>query len=979
MNNSSPYINSHIASAAELKNDAILPLTNSTPPSYTAPPPDQEDDDSIIKCICNFKHDDGSSVFCEKCNTWQHTECYYYIEEEDRVPNKDELEAILHFCTDCKPRPLDIQAAVNRQRPRVPEVDQDERKAKKPVSKSHKKKTKTPEANGALTNGWSHDLDGLHDRTSRSPRDSQTQTKRPKTGHRSSTSMSVPALSHIPTSHPHRRSGSTINSPSKVPGKHTPNGLIKGLYTGDFMHLYDNDPGDHPMQTNLLSDINITGDLSLWTYDAEALKEATRGFSHADVFHRMDRPLSDMMGPPPRKEYMDDESVMIDGQHPRWFYLKSDVFTEAKTIVGEIKGKIGHMKEYIQEPANRWDYLRHPAPFVLFHPRLPIYIDTRAEGTICRYLRRSCRPNLIMTTFLENESEYHFCFTAKHDIPAGAELTIGWVLDEHMRKFNYIKNDMAQDIGAGGEEYITDWVSKVFPEFGGCACGAPDDCWLSGRIKASTKGRATYIKQKQSPPNQAMKAKDDSDRDDERSTSGSKSGSRDMTPTGPHNGEYGLGLGLENSDREKRKIAALEKNFEQLENDKQQPATKKKKRNSGGSSVNTPGAVTSVGIRPNPSLQAQTDLVKQKQLGHSVISFSQPNTPALASRSQYADASTSRRKSDSPTGKPSDSIGRPRNSNAGTLKNKISQSNTPTNPSPLAQPNYVSTAVQTDIDDGDDWYKPPAQSLRPKIPYLSLTKRLLLRSQHDRQKLEERRRSAEVSPNQKCIHLQENISGHDPQSSPSHEDVEMADAEPTLSSEAPYSAECMQASVRTSGVPISQSPTELKPPAWPSQPAQSFTDQSVAGDAVRSTELPLQPPLKPLQLSDPSSNNPPAQIPASTLSQSPLTQAPSSYSAFLASSGGPVPPSSAKKKVSLSDYIKRKGSHSTDSKPMSGSPEMSHSTLRNPFAISTTNGQNLIEGSPIVDTPRKEECNPLNSTSEGTTSLISTTREGKPR
>ncbi|KAL9125395.1 MAG: hypothetical protein Q9217_005396 [Psora testacea] len=971
MNHSSPYLNSHIASAAEPRTDFTLSPTKSVPPSCIAPPDEQEDDDSTIKCICGFKHDDGNSVFCERCNTWQHTECYYYIEQEDRLPPKDELEAILHLCTDCEPRPLNIQAAVRRQKPRSLETDHDERKAKKSGSKSHKKKTKIPDANGVLTNGWSHDFDGLHDRTSRSPRDHLPQPKRPKTNHRSSNPMSIPAVSQNFTSHPYRRPGSTLNSPFKVTGKHTSNGFIKGPYSADFMHLYDNDPGDQPMQTNLLSDINITGDLSLWTYDAEALREATRGFSHANVFHRMDRPLSDMMGPPPRKEYMEDESVVVDGRHPTWICLISDVFIEEKTIVGELKGKIGHMKDYIQEPTNRWDYLRHPAPFVFFHPRLPIYIDTRSEGTICRYLRRSCRPNLIMTTFLENESEYHFCFTAKQGIPAGAELTIGWVLDEHMRKFNSIKNDMTQDVGAGGEEYITDWVSKVFPEFGGCACGAPDDCWLSSRIKASVKGRGGHTKERQPTTSHAMNAKDDSDRDDERSTSRSKSGSRDITPTGPSTGEYGLGPGMEISDREKRKIAALEKNFEQLENDKHQPAVKKKKRNSGGLSANTPGPGTSVCVTSNPLTRVGADRMEQKQLGHTASSISQPNTPGLPSKSQYTDAGVPRRKSGSPTAKSLNAVGRRRSTNPSSCKKKSSQPNTPTDASSIVRLNYVSVAVQTVSDEENDWYKPPLQPVGLRKPYMSLTKRLLLRSQHDRQKLEELRRPAQASSSQIAVGSQGISNAGDPQAPLAHEDVDKADAGTATFLEAQCSAENMPAPDHNPSKPVRRSSTDIKPPPWPSLSVQPCTELSAAINGLRSVDLHLQLPAKLPQFSTSSSGTSTTKTPSSAMPQSPNAHA-ISYPPLLPSSACLVQPSPVKKKVSLSDYIKRKGSHSTESKAMISSPEISHSALRIPLAIS--NGEKLVEGSAIIDTPKKEASNPLDSTVEGA-GAIPTARE----
>ena len=973
MNDSLSNLYSHIAPAVEQKIDSASAPTKSAPLPYTAFPADeQEDDDSTIKCVCGFKHDDGSSVFCEKCNTWQHTECYYYIEEEDRVPNKDELEAITHLCTDCEPRHLDVQAAINRQKPRVPEADFDDRRAKK-SSKSHKKKAKLPETNGVLTNGWSHDADGILDRPSRSPRDHLPQARKPKTHHRPSNSVTALASSQNPTSHPRKHSSSTLHSPSKTSDNQSPNGSSKGPYSSEFLHLYDDDPGEQPMQTNLLSDINITRDLSLWTHDAEALKEATRGFSHADVFHRMDRPLSDMVGPPPKKVYDEVEGVTANGQRPRWIYLKSDVFTAEKTIIGELKGKIGHMNDYIQDPVNRWDYLRHPAPFVFFHPRLPIYIDTRLEGTICRYLRRSCRPNLIMTTFLENESEYHFCFTAKQDILAGVELTIGWVLDEHMRKFKSIKADMTQDVGVGGEEYITDWVSKVFPEFGGCACGAPEDCWLSSRIKASARVRSSLAKQRQAMTSQALNTKEDTDHEDERSTSGSKSVSRDMTPTGPNGSDFGLGPGMEISDREKRKIAALEKNFEQLENDRHQPATKKKKRNSGGSSVNTPAVGVFVSYQAQLMTQAHADGLKQRPMGHTFISVSQPNTPGLPSRPQYADASTSQRKSGSPTAKSLMVAGRKGNSTSMAFKKGHQFPNPPTNPSPLSRPNYVSIATQTDPDEDDDWFKMATHAVRQRKPYISLTKRLLLRSQHDRQRLSQPRRPGEAFASDEAERSQGITSDLKSQQMQPHDDIDMADAEAALSLDAQPLAESMGAPIRTSTISISRTSIDSKSSPRPSQSMHSFIDQSTSVNGFRPTDLRVLLPSRPPQLFDSSSSTPVTDTPTSAVAQSPYTSTASPYPPFYTSSGGLVQASPAKKKVSLSDYIKRKGSHSTESKPLTDSPELSHGALKPPQPI--PHGESFIDGGAIVEPPKKEDLDPVDPATEGAGATLTTHAE----
>lgn len=65
-----------------------------------------EVENSTIRCFCNFPDDDGNTVLCEDCNTWQHILCYY----PQRVVSD------LHVCVVCRPRSVDRQGANERQR-----------------------------------------------------------------------------------------------------------------------------------------------------------------------------------------------------------------------------------------------------------------------------------------------------------------------------------------------------------------------------------------------------------------------------------------------------------------------------------------------------------------------------------------------------------------------------------------------------------------------------------------------------------------------------------------------------------------------------------------------------------------------------------------------------------------------------------------------------------------------------------------------
>ena len=579
------------------------------PPSLTNGFSIEEEEDYTIKCICDFQDDDGNTVQCETCETWQHIDCYY--------PKKAPGATESHNCVDCENRTLDGKRATERQRAKRGRLELDDRKLRKAGAKSHKKKIKSTDQRHNSPNGWGldkHDLVSPRIGTNGSSREQQPASKRHKPSHKSSHSLhsqSVP----LKLPQPSRRSASathTIQSPSKT---HTPIEYIPESYSYEFMHLYDDDPGDTPMQLNLFSDINITDRLSLWSHDIEALTEATNGRSHQDVFLRCDQTVESMELPIVEKRRKVDDTQEFHGKHPEWVYLTTESLTPQNMVVGELRGKIGHMTDYVADEANRWEYLRHPLPFVFFHPCLPIYIDTRKEGTLCRYLRRSCQPNLVMKTILENGSDYRLCFFTTKELEQGTELTIPWTLDEHVRAYSQqlLEQGKADGLDETHADYVTDFFTKVSAEFGGCACGNPAECVVrkhrsrialaqiqpNGKQKKSRKNAhhiASHRTTASRSGSEVLKYQDDDDQDDSRSTSASsrsKPQSRDMTPSDNKNAVQGLEL----SDREKRKLAALENRFEQ---DKHQPAPKKKKRNSGGSTANTP-TVPSVWLYCLPS------------------------------------------------------------------------------------------------------------------------------------------------------------------------------------------------------------------------------------------------------------------------------------------------------------------------------------------------------------------------------------------
>ncbi|KAL8709299.1 MAG: hypothetical protein Q9220_005892 [cf. Caloplaca sp. 1 TL-2023] len=917
--------NHHGASAADSVSANGLSPTKPGLSSVLLAPHHEEEEDYTIKCICGFRDDDGNTVFCDRCETWQHTECYYF--EDGEVPD---VSGIDHWCADCNPRPLDVRGAVERQRMRRDRSEPGDRKVKKATTKSHKKKVRAPDSHLILTNGSStyerNDHHPFPDRSG-SPKEKVSSTKRPKPNHRYSTSLQSPNLAYGSND---KRSGSssrTIYSPSKTPGRPASNGYLREPFSYEFMHLYDDDPGESTMQSNLFNDITITSSLSSWTQDAEALATASNGLSPQDIFHRCNQPLDSMGFPFLHKQYKQGDTSDTEGRCPRWTLLTTDAPLVKGSIVGELKGKIGHMRDYVQDAPNRWDYLRHPVPFVFFHPKLPIYIDTRHEGTRCRYLRRSCRPNLKMTTILENGSDYRFCFVATDDLDTGSELTIGWTLDQHIRNFfhrrssEHPRNEGSLD---ADEEYVAEWVGKVLADFGGCACDSPQECSLAkydrrtnsftngtyGLLNGSTfKGRNGYGKRHSPVMDQTARGgpiyvKQQDEDEDDRSTSGSarsKQRSGETTPMRNPVGENSFSVGLELSDREKRKIAALEKNFEQIEQDKNQPAQRRKKRNSGGS-----GAQTSA-----------TPVAKH----HSFVPLLfQSDAPNVVAYSPNREANVALRTPSSPHVKQNHSI-----SGTDTKSHAHKRRAPQTQPTPTTslkpRPNYVSTSVQADRDSQANWYT-IAIDKKPRKPFVSLSKQLLLRAQRDRMKIEEHYR-AEARQQDYNINSELDSVGGSGTQIQSKEDIDMQDAPNDTGDAAPgRHLDSPKEQPQPLDIPTIQSEVASKDIKFP--PPQS-------SNGFRTADLHVQLPPPVPHLGGEGSPGETTQGPGTV--RPPLIQTPSTYPPLFSTPNmHMVQPSPVKKKVSLVEYMSRRSNRteplSAGDKPLGSSPLLAQTPFR---------------------------------------------------
>lgn len=507
----------------------------------------------------------------------------------------------------------------------------------------------------------------------------------------------------------------------------------------------------------------------------------------------------------------------------------------------------------------------------------------------------------------------------------------------------FFSQKMAANRGVIDEEneaHMEDWVSGVLANLGGCACGRQGSCAMlrfdtrvhpnsavtngqalkppksrksrktGAQISPLSTGRATNSR----AGSEAINTNDpDDENTDARSASASsrsKPTSRDITPMAGIN-DAGVAFGLEMSDREKRKLQQQERLFEQLE----QAGGRKKKRNSAGSSLNTPGASTSVSV-PRVTFSDSVTMrtipannPPQKQLGYDAT-LPSPITAGSAVRSR-------------------------------ANKSNRHHVNGAQRTQRRAKPVYVDSSAQTDRDDSESKTPTPLTVLRRKqgTSYLQVIQK---RIQEQRRRHELRRTQlASLNPVSQDstaampppplplpdTHRAEQSTATSSSPVPKtegtegQEDTEMRDVgtDPLTGSETLASA-ATKASVPMFNVPP-QPNGPLQPPAppWlapagPPPPVKSPTPTSKHPDLH--VELPPAPVFSTQSQTPTTPSISGTPIQGSSIIGNPMTQSPSSMVGGVIGNGGTsvfspsvtsaVAPSPLRKKLSLSDYTNRR-------------------------------------------------------------------------
>jgi hypothetical protein len=976
------FISTQIATPIQSVFNPALSISASDAPATD--PVEENPDEYTIKCICDWSEDDGNTIYCETCNTWQHIECFY----PGRVEETSHPD-FAHSCADCKPRPLDRRRAIEWQQSqsqnKVPN-DNGDKKAKRTASKSHKKKSKSADQ----VNGH-HDHD-VH--RNGSPQDHHPHTKKIK-GHRSTQSVS----SQIKRTPPFNSRTSSHNHPPSP--AHTPPDLPKDFevhsFSDSFHHLYDD---DEPFQRNDYNTypLMVTNTITLWLHDPVKLLQDTGVKSEKDAFQRIKPDTKDPIFPDLR---VDQKETIINDISRRFRSLTIRMSIKENYAIGELNGLVGFQKDYCNDPSNRWHDFVHPKPFVFFPSHLPLYIDARNEGSDCRYARRSCRPNATVDTMIAHGRDYHFWLVSERQISAGEQITLPWdfrfpsqVRSRFLHLLNLGDTDRApfdgSDITEEEYEQLTNVTHLVLSEYGGCACELGCDCAFarfhrnyhgrlhnqSSEVKAK-KSHGRKPKQNHVSPTSTGHAtnsraasegqQDQFEEDDSRSGSGSvrsKPHSRDMTPL--HGIGDANGILTEPSDREKRKLAMLEDSFRKMEQ-QGQPA-RKKKRTSEGSNISGPAA----SAMPQPSSKSRQRAVVPR------VPISQSATTNGSRTNKYVDACTSGRESDSPLNDPSPTG--PARSPGNSISRSVSMPSRSRHTSTFPKSSYADASSQTDEVE-NVWYSRACDNpltLRPKI---SLSRRLMRNRIQLQGQIEAKRASSGGEDHSilgsPTVSMDVDRQGHEEVFNPGSP-TDSRGRNASIASSTP------SVDVSTNGTDVNMteaSPTLVgntikpPPPPWPSQSSFGPRSNPIPGPISKAPELRVQMPPMPtfsnLNMSAPGtfSGNVTPLSAAGSIAQSPFGTAFASAFPPPIVNGAVQSPAKGPKKLSLSDYM---SSRAKKEKPGS-SPTVAPAVLKPSLStIEESKASGILEGSPLVDTPMAEKMqDPIASSGLSAMDLVS--------
>ncbi|XP_066601637.1 uncharacterized protein upSET [Prorops nasuta] len=399
----------------------------------TAPEGEGDDEDSVTRCICDFEHDDGYMICCDRCLVWQHVDCMGI--DRSNIPEE-------YLCEICRPRRVD------RQRARTLQMRKREELLNSDTS-SDTSSTSSADTDPGVNSG---------------------QKKRPMTQvpRRKSESSQVRRLNNN-----NNNNNNTVSKRQRrEPHPRQPSAVRKKEVT-------KRGPGKRKTKRRMSGEEKEDDVLDAWGSNMAPLRQWIERYEEAVTNH---------YSPELRARI---SSIKVNGTHGELRqsnmnaiatgkcrlnvhsnnlkFLVATMYLLPNTPVLELRGKYMLSTQHRPSHPQGRQHAQRPGPFVFFY-RLPrdgteVCVDTRTYGNDARFVRRSCKPNAEVKHCIE-KGTLHLYIVTITAIEKNAEITI-----------KHEQHDLLLSPNSN---------SATMPVI--CACNNPRECQFNNSAQLSRRG-----------------------------------------------------------------------------------------------------------------------------------------------------------------------------------------------------------------------------------------------------------------------------------------------------------------------------------------------------------------------------------------------------------------------------------------------------------------------------------------------------------
>ncbi|KAG5309703.1 KMT2E methyltransferase, partial [Acromyrmex insinuator] len=410
-----PYIFGPVATNTNVEDDAASVISSDAgreaepegEETETAPEGEGDDEDSVTRCICDFEHDDGYMICCDRCLVWQHVDCMGI--DRSNIPDE-------YLCERCRPRRVD------RQRARALQMRKREELLNSDMSSDASSTSSADTDVGSVNNATAQKKRPLSQQQSQIPRRNKSDT--------SAQSSQVRRLNNNNNNNNNnvgkrQRRDSQARQSSTVRKKENNTAPKRG-------------PGKRKAKRRTSLEDKEDDVQDAWGTNMAPLRQWIERYEEAVTNHYSPELRARISNIKVNGTHSDlrqsNMNVVATGKcrlnvHSNNLrFLVATMYLPPNTPIVELRGKYmlstQHRLQYTQSGRQ---HVQRPGPFVFFY-RLPrdgteVCVDTRTYGNDARFVRRSCKPNAEVKHCIE-KGTLHLYIVTTCAIEKNAEITI---------------------------------------------------------------------------------------------------------------------------------------------------------------------------------------------------------------------------------------------------------------------------------------------------------------------------------------------------------------------------------------------------------------------------------------------------------------------------------------------------------------------------------------------------------------------------